>query len=267
MIPEPRPACAALAVSILALTAPAGAAGLYYADSGVRPLGRGGAFVAGADDLGAIVYNPAGMFDAGGQFLLDGSWVHFTSDYTRIANVQQVDPNTGAPVGTYKQTFPTVHGTTPVLPIPTVAISFKVARDWVVAIGAWAPYAALTTYPSTIGNGQPAPQRYSLISLDGSLLAFAGAGVAWAPIKQLRVGATAGMLTGVFNTQATFSGCVPERFLCAPEEPSWDVAAKLSAGVHRAIELVLEARAHDAEIDVQQLQLLRKRNFERLVGA
>ena len=46
--------------------APADAGGLYYADRGVRPLGRAGAFVAGADDPGAITYNPAGMFDAGG---------------------------------------------------------------------------------------------------------------------------------------------------------------------------------------------------------
>src|ERR1700691_3535901 len=36
------------------------ASGLYFSDRGVRPLGRGGAFVAGADDLGAIWYNPAG---------------------------------------------------------------------------------------------------------------------------------------------------------------------------------------------------------------
>jgi long-chain fatty acid transport protein len=63
-----------------------------------------------------------------------------------------------------------------------------------------------------------------------SLLAFVGAGAAWAPVKQLRLGATAGLLTGVFAAQTTLSGCVPERFLCAPEEPSWDVAAKLSAG-------------------------------------
>ena len=217
-----------VAVSLLAT--PAGAAGLYYADRGVRPLGRAGAFVAGADDLGAMVYNPAGLYDAGGQFLLDASWVHFTSDYTRIANVQQVDPNTGQTVGTYRQTFPTVHGTTPVLPIPTIAVSFRPHRDWVVAFGAWAPYAALTTYPDTVNNGQPAPQRYSLLSLDGSLLAFVGAGVAFAPSKQLRLGATVGMLTGVFKTRATFAGCVPERFLCAPEEPSWDVLAQLGVG-------------------------------------
>src|SRR5262249_15340716 len=156
----------------------------------------------------------AGLYDAGGQFLIDASWVHFTSDYTRMANLQQVDPNTGQVVGTYTQTFPKVGGTTPFLPIPTVAISFKPHKDWVVGFGAWAPYAALTSYP----DAATAPQRYSLITLDGSLLTFVGAGAAWAPIKQVRVGATLGMLTGVFNTRAAFAGCLPERFICAPEE-------------------------------------------------
>jgi long-chain fatty acid transport protein len=173
------------------------------------------------------------MFDAGGQFLVDGSWVHFTADYTRAANLQQIDPNTGQVVGTYRQTFPTVSGTTPFLPIPTLAVAFKPHRDWVVGIGVWAPYAALTTYPDTVGAppaSQPGPQRYSLLSLDGSLLSFVGAGAAWAPIKQLRLGATVGMLTGVFKTRVSFAGCVPERFLCAPEEPSWDVLSQLSVG-------------------------------------
>lgn len=220
-----------LAASLIA--ASADAAGLYYSDRGVRPLGRAGAFVAGADDLGALAYNPAGIYDAGGQFLIDGSWVHFTSDYTRVANVQQVNPNTGKLVGTYQETFPTVHGTTPVLPIPTLALSFQVHRDVVIAFGAWAPYAALTSYPSTVnvgGTTEAAPQRYSLLTLDGSLLSFVGAGVAYSPVKQLRLGATVGMLTGVFKTQATFSGCVPERFFCAPEQSSWDVLAQLNAG-------------------------------------
>jgi long-chain fatty acid transport protein len=217
---------AALACVVLA-AAPAGAAGLYYADRGVRPLGRAGAFVAGADDLGAMVYNPAGIYESGGQFLFDASWVDFSSSYTRVANVPVVDPNTGMTTGTYQETSPTVHGTTPFLPIPTIAISFKLNRNWVLALGTWAPYAALTTYPDTV-NGSPAPQRYSLLSLDGSLLAFVGAGVGFAPNKEWRFGATVGMLTGVFTTRATFSGCI--QIVCPSEEPSWDVLAQLNVG-------------------------------------
>jgi len=216
--------CIASAASLA--SPPAHAAGLYFADRGVRPLGRAGAFIAGADDLGAIAYNPAGIFDAGGQVLFDGSWVNFTSDYTRQSILRQVDPNTGEPVGSFVQTFPTVNGTTPFLPIPTIVGSYRLNQQWVAALGVWAPYATLTSYP----DDRTAPQRYSLLTLDGSLLAFVGGGLAYSPIKNLRLGATIGMLTGLFKTQVVFSGCVPERFLCAPEDPDWDVRAQLNAG-------------------------------------
>jgi long-chain fatty acid transport protein len=62
------------------------AGGFYLLDRGVRPLGRGGAFVAGADDAHAIWYNPAGLVDAGNGLLLDASMVLFSNTYTR--NVQ-----------------------------------------------------------------------------------------------------------------------------------------------------------------------------------
>jgi long-chain fatty acid transport protein len=228
---------AALAATVsLASVAPA--AGLYYGDRGVRPLGRAGAFIAGGDDLGAIAYNPAGLYEAGGQVLVDGGWVHFTSDYTRQTLLHQTDPNTGQTVGTTVQTFAPVHGSTPFLPIPTLAVSFQPHPKWVVALGIFAPYAALPTYPSAddfkgkstadIANGSP--QRYSLVTLDGSALAVIAAGAAFAPTKNWRLGVTAGMLTGKFNTTVAFSGCIPERFLCAQESPSWDVLTQLDVG-------------------------------------
>lgn len=219
----------AAALSTLAAAPAARAAGLYVADRGVRPLARAGAFVAGADDPGALAYNPAGLFDAGTQFLVDGSWVNFSSDYTRQSLLRQVDPNTGEAVATYLQTYDEVSGSTPFLPIPTLGASFRLAKEWALGVGVWAPYAALASYPEEV-NGQPAPQRYALYNLDGSVLAFVGAGVAWAPMKQVRVGAELALLVGSFNSQVAFSGCVPERFLCAPEDPDWDVAAELKAG-------------------------------------
>ena len=227
----------ALAATVTA-TSVAPAAGLYYGDRGVRPLGRAGSFIAGGDDLGAIAYNPAGLYEAGAQVLIDGSWVNFSSEYTRQARILQVDPNTGQPVGSTVQTFAPVQGKTPFLPIPTLAVSFQPHPKWVVALGVFAPYAALPTYPSAdnfkgkstaeIANGSP--QRYSLITLDGSVLAVIAAGAAFAPIKELRLGVTAGMLTGKFNTTVAFSGCIPERFLCAQESPSWDVLTQLDVG-------------------------------------
>src|SRR5438105_2564652 len=79
-----RGALGALGVLACALApAQADAAGLYFSDRGVRPMGRGGAFVAGADDLGAVWYNPAGIADAGSAALVDFSWLRFSVDYTR----------------------------------------------------------------------------------------------------------------------------------------------------------------------------------------
>ena len=37
------------------------AGGMFVGTHGARPTARGGAFVAGADDLNAIYYNPAGV--------------------------------------------------------------------------------------------------------------------------------------------------------------------------------------------------------------
>lgn len=204
--------------------------GLYFGDRGVRPVGRAGAFVAGADDLGAMAYNPAGIYDAGASFILDASWLHFTSNYTRQALLRQVDPNTGEVVATYTQTFGEVQGASPVLPIPTLGLSFQPHPKWVLALGAWAPYAAITSYPDVGPDGKAAPQRYSLLTLEGSALAVVQATAAFAPSKELRLGAGLQMLSGNFNSRVNFSGCLPERFFCSPEEPSWDVLAELKVG-------------------------------------
>ncbi len=220
----------ALSAVFLGLIAPpADAAGLYLSERGVRPLGRGGAFVAGADDLGAMVYNPAGLFDAGKSVLFDASYVHFSSEYTRRTVVRQTDPNTGETVGESIQTLDPVQGSAPFLPIPTLGFSFVPHEKWVVGFGLWAPYAGIATYPDTV-NGRPAPQRYSLLSLEGSVLAVAGAYAAYSPTPNLRIGAGVEVLAGTFRSTVVFSGCVPDRFFCAPEQPEWDVLAELAVG-------------------------------------
>ena len=205
------------------------AAGLYFSERGVRPLARGGAFTAGADDLGAIWYNPAGVYDAGPQLLFDASWLHFETSYARQALLEQRDPNTGAVVGRYRQTFDPVNGATPVIPIPTFAGSFSLRDDLVLAIGLMAPYSAIAHYPEAVG-GAPAPQRYSLITLEGSAMAVVGAWVGWKPHDAWRVGFGLEVLAGKFVTTTMASGCVPEKFFCAPEQPEWDVLTELSAG-------------------------------------
>src|SRR4051794_22283200 len=119
----PRVTASAATLCFIFATGDAHAAGLYYSDRGVRPLSRGGAFVAGADDLGAVWYNPAGIADAGGTILVDFSWLRFSSEYTR--RTQVADAN-----GTMRvYDSPKVDGKTPVLPIPTLAAAFAFGKE------------------------------------------------------------------------------------------------------------------------------------------
>jgi long-chain fatty acid transport protein len=222
---------AVLAVACVCAAGPARAAGLYFGDRGVRPLGRAGAFVAGADDGGAIAYNPAGLAFAGHAYLGDFAWLNYSSKYQRKQLIRQVDPNTGLPTGqTWEQTYPEVEGRTPILPIPTAVYSNPLGmKQWNFALGLHAPYAAIQSFPER-ANGQAAPQRYSLITLDGSALAIVGAYASYRPQKEIAIGAGVEMLTGFFQTTVYFSACVPERFICAPEQPEYDAYGQLKVG-------------------------------------
>ena len=205
------------------------ASGLYFTDRGVRPMGRAGAFVAGADDLGAIWYNPAGLADAGTSFLLDASWLEFSVNYTQTLRVVNADN-----VVTYP-TSPTVHGNAPFLPLPTVAWSYVLDRQrkFTLAGGVLAPYIALASYPPTVeypyGPG-PSPARYTLSGFNGSLVALPGVWIAYKPIEQLRFGLGMMALVGWLQTGVTFSACPEDRLLCAPEQPEYDAAAQLRVG-------------------------------------
>jgi long-chain fatty acid transport protein len=198
---------------------------LYTADRGVRPLGRGGAFVAGADDLGAIWYNPAGLADAGTSILVDFSWLNFTSEYTRRTNVT----TTGGTVQTVD--FPTVKGSTPFLPIPTLAGSYNFGKEkqFTAAFGVFSPYTAIASYPLTL-NGAPAPSRYSLVSLEGSALVVAGGYFAYKPVETFRIGGGLQALVGNFNSTVVFSASPSDRLISAPEDPQYDSFSQLAVG-------------------------------------
>lgn len=201
------------------------AGGLFMSDRGVRPLSRGGAFVAGADDLGAIWYNPAGLADAGSSLLVDFTWLNFSSEYTRATNVTDA----GGTVRTVD--FPQVNGTSPFLPIPTIAGSYNFGKnkEFTAAFGIFAPYTAIASYPLTV-DGQPAPSRYSLVSLEGSALVNTGAYFSYKPIEQFRVGAGLQAMVGKFQTTTVFSASPTDRLIAAPEDPQYDSFAQLDVG-------------------------------------
>ena len=222
-----RRSLAALAALLVttAAGAQAHAGGLYFSDRGVRPMGRAGAFVAGADDLGSIWYNPAGLADAKTSLLADFAWLRFSSEYTRQLRIVDAD-------GTVRYVnSPTVTGSSPIIPFPTIAASYNFGerKEWTVAAGSYAPYAAIATYPDQV-NGQPSPARYALGSFDGSALILLGGWIAYKPIEQLRFGLGLGALVGFFQSSGTFSVSPADRLVAAPEQPEYDAAASFRVG-------------------------------------
>lgn len=197
----------------LGLESRARAGGFYVMDRGVRSAGRGSAFVAGVDDPSAMFMNPAGLAFSGRQLLFDAALPLMLADYTRVDGGGN--------------TLPTVTLSQAPLPIPTLAYSDSFGLEKVTfGLGVWAPNAALARWPATL-NGGPAPQRYSLINMDGTLLANVGLGVAYRPVPQLSLGITAGVVTGSFGATTTMSAC--DGTICTqPENPEYDVLTQFN---------------------------------------
>ncbi len=188
-------------------------------------MGRAGAYVAGADDLHSIWYNPAGLADAGTSVLVDFSWLRFSVDYQRELLILDAD-------GTYRRVkSPTVNGNSQFIPLPTIAgsYSFGQRRQWTIAAGLIAPYVALNSYAEKV-DGQPSPARYTLGSFDGSVLAIPGAWIAYKPIEEVRLGLGTMALVGVFQSTVTFSASPQDRLIGAPEQPEYDAAAQMRVG-------------------------------------
>jgi len=200
----------ALALTLLAPTV-AQAGGFYLAPRGVRPLSRGGAYVAGVEDPHALWYNPAGLAYSGDQLLLDANLTLFEAWYERV--------DSGGTV------LPEAHGYHGYLPIPTLAgsFSFDDAPEWTFALGIAAPNSVLAVWP----DARDAPQRYSLLSLEGSLLMSVNGGVAWRPIEEFSIGLAAHILIGSFDATVALSAC--DGVICSfPEDPEYDGVANIS---------------------------------------
>lgn len=198
------------------------AGGLYFFDRGARPLSRGGAFIAGADDPGALWYNPAGLAESKNQVLSDAvltipfvSFKRYTGEGPDFNKEREVDAHF----------MP--------LPIPTLAFSHDFGtKDFVIGAGIFAPNALLINWPRSIpgpnGTNNPSPTRYSLIGINGSVLASLVGGLAYRGIKHLSLGADVQVTGGRFKAETVLSAC--DGALCSfPEDPNYDAYATLDA--------------------------------------
>ncbi|MDB4973342.1 MAG: rane protein in aromatic hydrocarbon degradation [Myxococcaceae bacterium] len=207
----------ALAVLVSALLpyTEAHAGGLYLFDRGARALGRGGAFVAGADDPSALWYNPAGLIASKKQLVADAVLPILLADFTRH------NPG-GAPDS------PTISPKPTPIPIPTLAFSHDLGhRDLVFGAGIIAPNVVLMNYENSIGpNRMPSPARYSLLELKGTALANLTAGVAWEASNWLSIGADVMVQTGYFRAKTALSAC--DGVICSfSEQKDFDAYATI----------------------------------------
>lgn len=210
--------CALLCALALCLSASrAQAGGLTLLDRGARPLSRGGAFVAGADDVNALWYNPAGLRDAENQVFTDATLTLFFGSYRRYFD----DGSTSAKVDA---------SPTP-LPIPTLGVRHDFGlRDVSFGAGVLAPNTVLLNWPRSVEQGGvagPAPTRYSLLGLKGSVLANTALGLAYHGIRNLSIGADVQVALGRFKSELALSSCGDGITCSFPEDPEYDVYATL----------------------------------------
>jgi long-chain fatty acid transport protein len=153
----------------LLLTATADAGGFYYSDSGIVALGRGGAWVAGADTQFAQEYNPAGLVRI--------------ERPTVNAGLSQVQKHVSferqrAGGGFYD---PAQNQAAPFL-VPQLGFATPLPHDLAFAFGFYSPYAPSSEYSPS------GPQRYSII--DSGVYKFSvGPSMAWRPAPWIAIGA------------------------------------------------------------------------------
>ena len=121
------------------------ASGFYLSERGVRTLGRGGAFVAGAEGAESLWINPAGLKGAGTSFRAEGNLAFLRGSFTRTDDGGQ--------------TYAPVDLTTAKLPIPLFGITNNFGlEDWDFGLAIYVPQFAIYSWPDHVGS-QPAPQR------------------------------------------------------------------------------------------------------------
>ena len=167
------PAVVSTLLLAAALASPAFADGGYYQGAlGARAAGRGGAFVARADDVTAVSINPAGLADLDGTVIQVGNQFGYNSyDYTRAPTIDYGQ----MPPPAQPTTFDKVHNGTPwQAALPFIGVSSRLGlRDWAFALAAFAPPGfSKEQFPESGG------QRYLMVNREAIILNYA-ANAAW----------------------------------------------------------------------------------------
>lgn len=153
---------------LLLLAQVASASGFFLPDSGVRAMGRAGAYTAGADDLSAQYHNPAALIRLDRAFQVQAWGAHHAVGFDREDEGELV--------------FDPVKNSDPPFLIPAMGGAFSFGRDdLTLALGLYTATAA------TYGWPEDGAQRFALTS-STVLQPRVGPSVAWSPVKGLSLG-------------------------------------------------------------------------------
>jgi long-chain fatty acid transport protein len=141
---------------ILATLSTGQASGYFYPDVGVSAIGRGGANVAGADDLSALWYNPAALRRIKGPLLdFEVSAINQSVRYARASDIL-IDENDEE----YLMSYDAVEDTAPPYPVPSIGFANDFGLEKTTfAFGFYSPAAAPVHQYDSAGA-----QRYNLVS-------------------------------------------------------------------------------------------------------
>jgi len=185
-------AAAGLAGSVLVASAgPALAEGGYFSgQNGARAAGRAGAFAARADDVEAMIYNPAGLADMDGTTIqLSNQFSYNMYNYGRASTVDWAHTQNGmAPT----VTFPTLGNQQSLqLALPLLGVASRLGlQNWSFALAVFAPPGiGRERYPDGKDDPSIGGQRYMMIEREAIFLSYA-ASVAWRPVPTFGIGAT-----------------------------------------------------------------------------
>ena len=182
---------------------PVAAGGFEIPDNGTEALGRGGAFVAKADDPTAIDYNPAGLAgQRGTRVLVDGHVVNSQYSFQRFGAFPDSPTDPATPWGGFP--YPKVTDQGGLFYAPFLAVTTDFGQfDWLtVAVGVFGPSGIPNrTYPYGV-KGAPAASRYDVIQ-PASTIIFPTLSVGVKALDWLDVGVSLHLVDALFDLSST----------------------------------------------------------------
>lgn len=152
-----------------------------FPDNGSEQEGRGGAWVARASDPLATFYNPAGLAGQPTRLTLQANLSSQNTCFSRTKAAS--DTTQDGP------TYPQVCNSGQFFPNPQLAFTYRLTDRIGLGIAILGPSAVGNVSWPEFVNGQPAPQRYLLISTN-SIILTPTIGIGWEAIDGLRLGAS-----------------------------------------------------------------------------